>query len=145
MSRSCFFFYLFLVWALLDDGFFVEGLGVNWGTMASHKLPPKVVVQILNDNSIKKAKLFDADLSTMSALAGTDIEVMVAIPNDQLAAMGSYDRAKEWVKRNITRYNFKGGVNIKFDFSLYLASFQFTLLFKFPYQNQVKVVNFLGN
>lgn len=134
-----------MVWALLDDGFFVEGLGVNWGTMASHKLPPKVVVQILNDNSIKKAKLFDADLSTMSALAGTDIEVMVAIPNDQLAAMGSYDRAKEWVKRNITRYNFKGGVNIKFDFSLYLASFQFTLLFKFPYQNQVKVVNFLGN
>ncbi|XP_073053489.1 glucan endo-1,3-beta-glucosidase 8-like [Primulina eburnea] len=114
MSRSCFFFYLFLVWGVLNDGFVVEGLGVNWGTMASHKLPPKVVVQILQDNGINKAKLFDTDLSTMSALAGTDIEVMVAIPNDQLAAMGSYDRAKEWVKRNITRYNFKGGVNIKY-------------------------------
>ncbi|KAJ8527567.1 hypothetical protein K7X08_015018 [Anisodus acutangulus] len=92
----------------------VEGIGVNWGTMATHKLPPKTVVQMLKDNGIGKVKLFDADQSTMSALAGTDIEVMVAIPNDQLSAMNDYDRAKDWVRRNVTRYNFKGGVTIKY-------------------------------
>ncbi|CAN4075396.1 unnamed protein product [Withania somnifera] len=92
----------------------VDGLGVNWGTMATHKLPPKTVVQMLKDNGIQKVKLFDADQSTMNALAGTDIEVMVAIPNDQLSAMNDYDRAKDWVRRNVTRYNFKGGVDIKF-------------------------------
>ncbi|CAN4096939.1 unnamed protein product [Withania somnifera] len=92
----------------------VDGLGVNWGTMATHKLPPKTVVQMLKDNGIQKVKLFDADQSTMSALAGTDIEVMVAIPNDQLSSMNDYDRAKDWVRRNVTRYNFKGGVNIKY-------------------------------
>lgn len=91
-----------------------EGLGVNWGTMANHKLPPKVVVQMLKDNGIKKVKLFDADQTTMSALAGSDIEVMVAIPNADLSAMGSYGRAKDWVRRNVTRYNFQGGVNIKY-------------------------------
>ncbi|XP_052174928.1 glucan endo-1,3-beta-glucosidase 8 [Diospyros lotus] len=91
-----------------------EGLGVNWGTMATHKLPPAVVVQLLKDNGIQKVKLFDADESTMKALAGSGIEVMVAIPNDQLAAMGDYDRAKQWVKRNVTRYNFDGGVNVKY-------------------------------
>ncbi|TYH46088.1 hypothetical protein ES332_D11G311200v1 [Gossypium tomentosum] len=90
------------------------GLGVNWGTMASHKLPPKTVVQMLKDNGIKKVKLFDADSTTMNALAGSDIEVMVAIPNDQLLAMNSYKRAKDWVRRNVTRYNFDGGVNIKY-------------------------------
>ncbi|PIN20199.1 Glucan endo-1,3-beta-D-glucosidase [Handroanthus impetiginosus] len=114
MSRFCLLVYLLLFWAVLDKGFLVESLGVNWGTMATHKLPPKVVVQMLKDNGITKVKLFDADQSTMSALAGTDIEVMVAIPNDQLAAMGSYDRAKQWVRRNVTRYNFNGGVNIKY-------------------------------
>ncbi|GMI65275.1 ZERZAUST [Hibiscus trionum] len=93
---------------------FVNGLGVNWGTMASHKLPPKTVVQMLKDNGIKKVKLFDADSTTMNALAGSDIEVMVAIPNDQLLAMNSYGRAKDWVRRNVTRYNFNGGVNIKY-------------------------------
>lgn len=92
---------------------YVEGLGVNWGTMATHKLPPDTVVQLLKDNGIQKVKLFDAEQSTMSALAGTSIEVMVAIPNDQLQVMTNYGRAKEWVRRNVTRYNFNGGVNIK--------------------------------
>lgn len=91
----------------------VEGLGVNWGTQATHKLPPDTVVQMLKDNGIQKVKLFDADDSTMSALAGTGIEVMVAIPNNQLADMNDYGRAKQWVKKNVTRYNFNGGVNIK--------------------------------
>ncbi|XP_020220068.1 glucan endo-1,3-beta-glucosidase 8 [Cajanus cajan] len=92
----------------------VEGLGVNWGTQATHKLPPDTVVQMLKDNGIQKVKLFDADDSTMSALAGTGIEVMVAIPNNQLAEMNDYDRAKQWVKKNVTRYSFNGGVNVKY-------------------------------
>lgn len=53
----------------------VEGLGVNWGTMATHMLDPKIVVQMLKDNGIKKVKLFDADKSTMNALAGTLVQV----------------------------------------------------------------------
>ncbi|XP_010415358.1 PREDICTED: glucan endo-1,3-beta-glucosidase 8-like isoform X2 [Camelina sativa] len=48
----------------------------------------------------------------MGALAGSGLEVMVAIPNNQLKVMGSYDRAKDWVRQNVTRYNFDGGVNI---------------------------------
>ncbi|KAF7819300.1 glucan endo-1,3-beta-glucosidase 8 [Senna tora] len=95
-------------------GWYVEGLGVNWGTQATHMLPPDTVVQMLKDNGIQKVKLFDADDSTMKALAGTSIEVMVAIPNNQLAAMNDFDRAKQWVRKNVTRYNFKGGVNIKY-------------------------------
>jgi len=104
-----------LVWVCLVGLWFstAEGLGVNWGTMATHQLPPMTVVEMLQDNGINKVKLFDADMNTMSALAGTNIEVMVAIPNDQLAVMNDYDEAKKWVDRNVTRYNFNGGVNIK--------------------------------
>ncbi|KAF7801493.1 glucan endo-1,3-beta-glucosidase 8 [Senna tora] len=103
---------LLLVW--IARVWYVEGLGVNWGTQASHKLPPETVVQMLKNNGIQKVKLFDADESTMSALAGSGIEVMVAIPNNQLAAMNEYDQAKKWVKKNVKRYNFKGGVNVKY-------------------------------
>lgn len=94
-------------------GWCVEGLGVNWGTQATHKLPPETVVQMMKDNGIQKVKLFDADETTMSALAGSGIEVMVAIPNNQLAEMNDYGRAKQWVRKNVTRYNFNGGVTIK--------------------------------
>lgn len=102
---------LLLLFVIL--GSCVNGLGVNWGTQTTHQLPPKTIVQMLKDNGISKVKLFDAHQGTMIALAGSDIEVMVAIPNKELLDMNSYDRAKQWVKRNVTRYNFKGGVSIK--------------------------------
>ncbi|XP_058105856.1 glucan endo-1,3-beta-glucosidase 8-like [Magnolia sinica] len=108
----------FLIWVFLA-GFLrsvvvVEGLGVNWGTMASHQLPPDIVVQLLKDNGFQQVKLFDADQTTMKALAGSGLEVMVAIPNNMLTTMTDYDSAKNWVKRNVSRYNFNGGVNIKY-------------------------------
>lgn len=91
----------------------VTGLGVNWGTVMYHPLPTETMVQLLKDNGIKKLKLFDVDHEILSALAGSDIEVMVTITNGQLAEMGSPDSAKEWVKVNLTRYiDLKGGVNI---------------------------------
>ena len=97
----------------------IEGLGVNWGTMANHKLPPKTVVQLLKDNGINMVKLFDADQSTMSALASSGIEVMIAIPNNQLSAMNSYAHAKGFVRHNVSRYNFDSGVTIKKELAFY--------------------------
>ncbi|RLM86584.1 glucan endo-1,3-beta-glucosidase 8 [Panicum miliaceum] len=92
-----------------------EALGMNWGTQASHPLPPKAVVQVLRDNGIKKVKLFDTDPVAMSALAGSGIEVMVAIPNNMLADLAAdAGKAKDWVKRNVKRYDFDGGVTIKY-------------------------------
>ncbi|KAL3533382.1 hypothetical protein ACH5RR_006903 [Cinchona calisaya] len=115
MSRNSLLFSLLFVFVRIwSNGGGVEGLGVNWGTQATHKLPPKVVVQMLKDNGITKVKLFDADASTMSALAGSNIEVMVAIPNDQLEAMNERKQAQKWVKNNVVTYNFNGGVNIKY-------------------------------
>ncbi|KAM7530225.1 hypothetical protein LguiB_033635 [Lonicera macranthoides] len=111
MKGLCSIIYLLL---LSSCGLRVEGLGVNWGTIAIHRLDPKIVVQMLKDNEIKKVKLFDADQTSMDALSGSDIEVMVGIPNDQIIAMNNYNRAKEWVQRNVTRYTVNGGVNIKY-------------------------------
>jgi hypothetical protein len=91
-----------------------EALGMNWGTQATHPLAPKIVVQMLKDNGIKKVKLFDADQGTLNALAGTDIEVMVAIPNVLLDVMTDYDTARDWVRHNVSRYHFDGGVKIKY-------------------------------
>ncbi|KAJ4808689.1 hypothetical protein LUZ62_021255 [Rhynchospora pubera] len=90
-------------------------IGVNWGTQMTHPIPPTIVVDMLKANGIKKVKLFDADDWTMSALVGTDIEVMVGIPNAQLDRISSkYSHAKDWVKNNVTQYFKDGGVNIKY-------------------------------
>ncbi|KAJ8436874.1 hypothetical protein Cgig2_004369 [Carnegiea gigantea] len=90
-------------------------VGVNWGTMATHKLPPEKVVQMLKNNGFDKLKLFEADDRILQALIGTQIEVMLAIPNYMLAEMSeSPDAAAVWVQGNVTTYFYSGGVNIKY-------------------------------
>ncbi|XP_020211129.1 glucan endo-1,3-beta-glucosidase 8 [Cajanus cajan] len=95
------------------------GLGINWGALASHPLSPDIVVNLLKDNGIKKVKLFDADSWVVSAFSGTDIEVMVGIPNDQLSKFAASSRdAEHWVKENVTihihGHDHRGGVNIRY-------------------------------
>jgi hypothetical protein len=47
-------------------------------------------------------------------LAGTGIEVMVGIPNNQMSIVaGDIEDAEDWVKENITAYLHNGGVDIK--------------------------------
>lgn len=92
----------------------VESFGVNWGTKTSHPLHPKTVVQMLKDNGINKVKFFDVDSAILNELAGSGFDVMIGLPNLRLAEMGDYNKAKEWVKENVTAYKpaSKDGVNI---------------------------------
>ncbi|KAL4396064.1 hypothetical protein AHAS_Ahas01G0054500 [Arachis hypogaea] len=93
-------------------------VGVNWGTITTHQLPPNKVVKMLKENGFKKLKLFDSDELIMDALRGSDIEVMIAIPNIMLEKMSSSSEADSWVFENVTNYMHNGGggggvVNIK--------------------------------
>ncbi|KAF7806329.1 glucan endo-1,3-beta-glucosidase 8-like [Senna tora] len=102
---------IIVFFAMATRGFCV---GVNWGTMTTHQLPPEKVVKMLKENGFRKLKLFDADEWIMSALMGTDIEVMVAIPNNMLEEMSNNPTAADsWVDENVTNYLYSGGVNIK--------------------------------
>ncbi|XP_021657192.2 glucan endo-1,3-beta-glucosidase 8 [Hevea brasiliensis] len=118
MNRAC----NFMLWSLCMLNIIqvaVSGVGVNWGSMASHPLPPDIAVKMLKDNGITKVKLFDADSWTLNSLAGSNIEVMVGIPNNMLDYISdSYDNAKDWVKENITShlkdFGDKRGVDIRY-------------------------------
>lgn len=92
----------------------VKGVGVNWGTQAAQNLQPANIVQLLKDNKIDQIKLFDSDPWVVKQFAGTGIEVMLGIPNNQLASLADdYDNAKDWVKKNLTKHLYDGGVNIR--------------------------------
>ncbi|KAE8720244.1 Glucan endo-1,3-beta-glucosidase 8 [Hibiscus syriacus] len=92
-----------------------NGFGVNWGTMTTHQLPPDKVVKMLRDNGVHKLKLFEYNERIMTALMGTDIEVMVGIPNSMLKQMSEDPgAAASWVYNNVTGYCYDGGVKIKY-------------------------------
>ncbi|XP_057721619.1 glucan endo-1,3-beta-glucosidase 5 [Arachis stenosperma] len=93
----------------------VSGIGVNWGTQATHPLPPSTVVKMLKDNGIQKVKLFDADSNILEALKKTQIQVMVGIPNDMLYTLAnSVQAAEKWVSKNISAHISSGGVDIRY-------------------------------
>ncbi|XP_058114794.1 glucan endo-1,3-beta-glucosidase 5-like [Magnolia sinica] len=90
-------------------------IGVNWGTISSHRLTPSVVVDLMKQNRITKVKLFDADPTSLKALMGSGIEVMVGIPNDMLAALASSAAAADlWVRENVSIYAGKNGADIRY-------------------------------
>ncbi|KAG9140816.1 hypothetical protein Leryth_022546 [Lithospermum erythrorhizon] len=92
-----------------------SSLGVNWGTMSSKQLSPKSVVKMMIDNGFDKVKLFEADDKILEALIGTDIEVMLAVPNNMLQEISQNPlAAADWVDANVTTYCYSGGVKIRY-------------------------------
>lgn len=91
------------------------GIGVNWGTLSTHKLPPVVVVDLLRENKIEKVKLFDSDPDVLRALMGSGIQVMVGVPNEMLGVLGTSPAAADlFVSQNVSRYLIKGGADIRY-------------------------------
>ncbi|WVY92882.1 hypothetical protein V8G54_031970 [Vigna mungo] len=97
-------------------GCVVGAVGVNWGTMASHPLPPFKVVKLLKSNNINKVKLFDANSDVLQSLSGSNIAVTVGIPNAMLRSLNSSKKAADsWVHDNVTRYMPNGGSVTRID------------------------------
>lgn len=93
----------------------VSGTGVNWGTQATHPLPPSTVVNLLRDNGFQKVKLFDADSATLNAFANSGIQIMVGIPNDMLYTLANSEQAAEnWVAKNVSSHISSGGIDIRY-------------------------------
>lgn len=92
-----------------------SAIGVNWGILSAHRLPPNVVVGLLKENKISKVKLFDTDPGVLRGLMGSGIQVMVGIPNEMLGVMAaSVGASDSWVAQNLSRYLVKGGVDIRY-------------------------------
>ncbi|PQQ13095.1 glucan endo-1 3-beta-glucosidase 8 [Prunus yedoensis var. nudiflora] len=61
---------LVLILVLMNMAQKGTSFGVNWGTMATHQLPPEKVVKMLKDNGFNKLKLFEAEEKILAALWG---------------------------------------------------------------------------
>lgn len=97
----------------------VMGLACNWGTRATHPLPPNIVVKLMKENGFDKVKLFEAEPGPLRALGNTGIQVMLGIPNDFLEPLASSVRfAEDWVSQNVSSYISKSGVDIRYFYLL---------------------------
>ncbi|KAI3495928.1 hypothetical protein L1887_38275 [Cichorium endivia] len=111
-KSSC--LWVFMIVFILLKFSSVQGLGVNWGTRASHPLSPNIVVKLLKDNGFNKVKLFQAESWVLDALRNSGVQVMLGIPNDFLGPLASGVKvAEDWVAKNVSAYVSRG-VDIRY-------------------------------
>ncbi|KAG8377687.1 hypothetical protein BUALT_Bualt08G0058700 [Buddleja alternifolia] len=93
-----------LIMATLDST--VAQVGVCYGRNGNG-LPsnPSQVVALYNQNNIRRMRIYDPDQPTLQALSGSNIELILDVPNPDLENLASNQaNANTWVQNNVQNY-----------------------------------------
>nr|DAD30108.1 TPA_asm: hypothetical protein HUJ06_031576 [Nelumbo nucifera] len=77
-------------------------VGINIGTVVTDLPSAADVVAILKANRITHIHLYDVDRHMLNALAGTGIEVMVGVTNEEVLGIG--ESPSPWINKNVASY-----------------------------------------
>lgn len=91
---------------LLPDSPVGAPVGVCYGRVAINLPPPSDVVDLLRSNGISRVRLFNADAEALKPFSGTEIQLMIGVPNEVLPTLanGMVSTALDWLQSNIFAY-----------------------------------------
>ncbi|KAI3743532.1 hypothetical protein L1987_61242 [Smallanthus sonchifolius] len=81
-----------------------QSVGVCYGRNGDGLPSERDVVSLFQRNGITKMRIYDPHQPTLEALKGTNIELMIGVPNDALQSLNDQNAATTWVRDNIQRY-----------------------------------------
>ncbi|KAF9618761.1 hypothetical protein IFM89_002456 [Coptis chinensis] len=94
--------YLLLVSILISNA---SCVGVNYGTLGNNLPPPKEVAQLLQSTLIDKVKIYDTNPDILEAFSNTDIDLIVAVENNNVANISKdITIAEEWFTKRISPF-----------------------------------------
>ncbi|BFG37997.1 hypothetical protein CerSpe_242710 [Prunus speciosa] len=87
-------------------------IGVCYGTLGDNLPSAQEVISMYNQYSIQKMRLYDPNPQALQALRGSNIELMLDVPNEVLKDISSSQAsADSWIQSNVITY---GNVNFKY-------------------------------
>nr|BAJ85556.1 predicted protein [Hordeum vulgare subsp. vulgare] len=79
--------------------------GICYGRNADDLPGPDKVAQLIQQQSIKYVRIYDANVDVIKAFANTSVELMVGVPNADLLAFSQYQsNVDTWLKNSILPY-----------------------------------------
>lgn len=87
-----------------------QSVGVCYGKNGNNLPSDQEVVSLYRSNGIGRMRIYDPDQSTLAALRGSNIDLILGVPNDKLQALADASAAATWVRNNVLAYS----SNVKF-------------------------------
>ncbi|KAI3677222.1 hypothetical protein L1987_86845 [Smallanthus sonchifolius] len=81
-----------------------QSVGVCYGRNGDGLPSERDVVSLFQRNGITRMRIYDPNQPTLEALRGTNIELMIGVPNDRLQSLNDQNAANTWVRDNIQRF-----------------------------------------
>ncbi|KAJ7534800.1 hypothetical protein O6H91_12G003900 [Diphasiastrum complanatum] len=80
-------------------------VGMNYGLDGDNLPSPQQAVDFMKKHGMAQVRIYDTNAAILNALAGSNIQVMVGIPNEEILSVGESNvTAANWVKKNIATY-----------------------------------------